>query len=213
MKVSNQDFTDLFGKAFYSPVDAWNYFVKERYPELLQNIPPEQHFIHSHSLIQKNSECFKEIARRNDFIYKFQEAHNKINRFMMEGNMEKELNLDNCLGFELMIIPEGVKYLKANHLEINDLPTCLPKSLLTLDLSHSDIKNISYLPPNLQTLKLYHVRSLNDITASFPLQLDLYTHGSSYERAERQRQKEFDDMITWRYYSQNSFQQYIGVGM
>ena len=74
-------------------------------------------------------------------------------------------------------------------------------------------KNISYLPPNLKTLKLYHVRSLTKIKASLPALLDLYTHGSSYEKAERLRQKQFDDMITWRYYSTNTFQQFVGVGM
>ena len=84
MEVTNQDFTDVFGKAFYSPVDAWNYFIKERYPECLQNIPPELQYLHCHSLIEKNVECFKEIARRNHFIYKFQEAHQKINAFCIE---------------------------------------------------------------------------------------------------------------------------------
>jgi hypothetical protein len=212
MEITEQDFTDLFGTCFYSPLDAWRYFLQQKYPELFQNKSPEEKIFVAQNLIDKNADMYKEIGRRNNYIYQFQEAHQKINRFMMEGNMEKELNLDNCVGFEMMIIPEGIKYLKANHLEINDLPTCLPDSLLTLDLSHSDIKNISYLPPNLKTLKLYHVRSLTKIKASLPALLDLYTHGSSYEKAERLRQKQFDDMITWRYYDNNFYSNYLRAG-
>jgi dUTP pyrophosphatase len=126
-------------------------------------------------------------------MYKFQETHQKINQFMIKGDMEKELVLDNCICFEMLIIPEGVKHLKANHVEINDLPSCLPNSLLTLDLSHSDIKNISVLPPNLQSLKLYHVRSLTYISAEMPLEINLLTYGSAYEQEQKRMQKQIQD--------------------
>ena len=209
---TEEDFTDLFGVCFNSGVDAWYYFLKKRRPWIFKDVEQSLHYTTAYCFIDKDKNTYKEIERRNNYIYQFQEAHQNINNFMKKGDMDKELNLNFCCCFDVLIIPEGIKHLKANYIEINDLPTCLPDSLLTLDLSHSDIKNISVLPPNLQSLKIYYVRSLTYISAEMSNELVVYSYASSYEKEQKRMQKQIEDVLTRQYYENNSFSQFLRVG-